>query len=124
MAPLHVIQLGLPWNYKAFDDKQQQQVKDLLTKGREKMSSAGYNYREFDVTPEEGMNPLITYLKENKVDAVVIGMGIRRMVEMTEFMEQLIDTTRTYAPKSKVLFNTSPDSAMEAVQRWFSSNTS
>lgn len=114
-----VIQLGLPVDYHKFDQKSKDWLAPLLEKGEKKMKEAGIQYAQVDVTPEEGVEPVVKYLKEHKVDAVVIGAGIRRDMDLTYFMEQLIETAKTHAPHCKILFNTGPDTALEATQRWF-----
>ena len=123
MAPLHIIQLGLPADYSGFDEEAQKWVKGLLEKGEQKMEAAGHKYLTFNVVPDTGVEKLTLYLKENQIDGAVIGFGIRREANLAHFMEQLIDTVRTHAPKAKIMFNTSPDSSLEAVQRWFPEGT-
>lgn len=115
-----IIQVGLPWDYSAFDAKSQAFVRDALEQGRQKMKAAGYtHYSTVDVSPELGIDHYIAYLKENNVDGVCVGFGIRRSTDLTAFLEQLVEATRVHAPQSKILFNNGPDSAVDAAQRWF-----
>lgn len=119
MTPPHIVQLGLPWSYSDFDEETKKFVKEKLALGKKRMEDAGYQYKEFDVTPEEGTASYETYLKDNKVDGVVIGAGIRRTTELGAFMELLVDATRRVAPDARIMFNDGPHRALEATLRWF-----
>lgn len=120
MASPLIIQIGLPWNYHGFPPQFQEEVRDKLELGRKVMADAGYsNFETVDVSPELGIDAYIAYLQSHSVDGVCVGYGIRASKELTPFMELLIDATRTHAPKSKIIFNTSPDSTAAAADRWF-----
>lgn len=120
MSALRIIQVGLPWNYHGFDAATQEMVRTGLEKGREVMKHAGYdNYSTYDVTPEEGPAKLIDFLGKEHVDGVVIGYGIRGIKEHTAFFELLVNVVHTHAPHVKFMFNTSPDTAVDAAKRQF-----
>lgn len=122
MSNLRIIQIGLPWDYHIFDEQMQKFVRDGLEKGRETMKEAGFNgYSTFDVTPEEGLGNLKKFLRETHVDGIVIGFGIRGTKELTPFFELLINEIHQNAPHVKFMFNTSPNTAVDAVKRQFPS---
>jgi hypothetical protein len=109
-------------DYHLFDEKARAFVTQGLEKGKEKMEEAGYtNYAFVPVSPELGVEAYIDYLKTNRVDGVCVGFGMRSSsnVALTSFLEHLIEATRTHSPHSKIIFNTSPDSTVEAAKRWF-----
>ena len=50
---------------------------------------------------------------------VLTGFGIRGIPENTFFFEKVVEATRRGAPKATLVFNTSPDSTVDAAKRWF-----
>ncbi|CAM6118671.1 unnamed protein product [Calypogeia fissa] len=82
------------------------------------MADAGIDY-EFDQVMPENIAELGPKLESQRPDVVVIGNGIRGTMELTHFMEQIIDVVRTHAPQAKLAFNTMPVNTVDAVKRWW-----
>jgi hypothetical protein len=57
-------------------------------------------------------------LKENTVDCVLIGAGIRTVPPMFLLFERLINVVHQGAPHAKICFNTVPEDSAVSVQRW------
>lgn len=57
-------------------------------------------------------------LTSGDYECVVIGGGIRRNEDSLEFFEKLINLVRRHQPAAAIAFNASPDSCLEAAQRW------
>lgn len=115
-----IILVGYPWDYHSFDEAFQKWIREGLETGEKAIKEAGYDrYSIFFVTPEEGVDPLVQFLQSNEVDGVMIGYGLRSPREATPFFEQLVNAVHVHAPKTKFLFNTNPDSGLEAIQRHF-----
>ena len=47
------------------------------------------------------------------------GIGIRANAQFTTMFEALVNCVHEKSPKSKLLFNNSPDGTLEAAKRWF-----
>ncbi len=118
MGP-RIIQVGLPHDYHTFSPETQQTVKEALFLSTTSMIAAGYDFHTFKVTPEEGVEDYIAYLRSNQVDGVIIGAGIRLLKEMTVLLEDLVNATKDTAPTAKIMFITSPEATVEAAQRHF-----
>ncbi|KAJ3164901.1 hypothetical protein HDU88_004881 [Geranomyces variabilis] len=56
---------------------------------------------------------------EPRLQGMVIGNGIRANMELTAWMEQLINALHEVLPDAKVMFNTFPTDTIEAIRRWF-----
>ncbi|KAJ3151203.1 hypothetical protein HDU86_006194 [Geranomyces michiganensis] len=54
-----------------------------------------------------------------RVQGMVIGNGIRSNMELTAWMEQLINALHEVLPDAKVMFNTFPSDTIDAIRRWF-----
>jgi hypothetical protein len=57
-------------------------------------------------------------LKQKRFDCILIGAGIRAIPGNFILFEKLINVVHEHAPQAKLCFNTSPDDAVEAIQRW------
>ncbi|KAK9864255.1 hypothetical protein WJX84_009721 [Apatococcus fuscideae] len=66
---------------------------------------------------EKGRN-LEKYFASKKPAGVVVGFGVRGHPEHTYLFEQLVKAVRAGAPKAVLMFNTSPDTTLEALKRW------
>jgi len=118
MSQPSVILLGLPWDHPIVPSDKREHLRKTLAGVDTSMKEAGYEYRFVGVTPEAGVGPLIEELKSNPVDGICIGFGVRGFPESTPFFEKIIAAIREHAPKSKLFFNTSPDSTVDAAKRW------
>ena len=98
------------------------------------LHGAGYsNFVFMPLAPEEpDWRERLTAELDNKVAGVCIGFGVRGQAVCTEFFEQLVQRAPVVAriadgpdivaksPSTKLCFNTSPPSTLQAVQRNFS----
>ena len=96
-------------------------IKSQLEALPDQMRDVGVDFQFFDVSPEDadGLARLGDTLKAKPFEGVVIGNGVRSNMELTEWMEQIIDVIHTNAPSAKLLFNTTPATSIDAVRRWF-----
>ena len=88
----------------------------------EQMRRIGVEYTFFGVTPEEaktGLDRLRDALAATPFDGVVFGNGIRSNMPLTPWFEQLLNVVRETSPQTRVMFNTEPATAIDAVRRWF-----
>jgi hypothetical protein len=56
---------------------------------------------------------------QNKYDGIGIGWGARSVPELTPMFEDLVNFCRENSPRSKLLFNQSPNDLIEPVKRQF-----
>ncbi|MES2132596.1 MAG: hypothetical protein V4506_09605 [Bacteroidota bacterium] len=63
---------------------------------------------------------VIARLGKMTYDGIIIGAGIRVAESNFLLFEKIVNTVHQYAPKSKIVFNTSPKDNVAAVQRWVS----
>lgn len=60
-------------------------------------------------------------LRDHQFDCVVIGAGVRLISKHTILFESLVNAVCDMLPNAKLVFNSTPADAAEAVQRWFPS---
>ncbi|CAM6114459.1 unnamed protein product [Calypogeia fissa] len=115
---IRAVLIGLPPLVGAVAPAHLLPLKKALEALPAQMADAGIHYEFASVKPEEGgLAELGPKLQSERPDVVVIGNGIRSNMELTHFMEQIIDIVRTHAPQAKLAFNTRPDNS-DAVKRW------
>lgn len=116
-----ILFVGLPWDHPfvATLIPDPTVIRDALENMVSSVNSAGYNYTPYYLGPddEEGMKKFITQLKANQYDAVGIGYGVRGPEAMTVFFEELVNTIKDTLPRAKMLFNSSPQSTLDALRR-------
>ena len=61
---------------------------------------------------------VIARLEKKIYDGIIIGAGIRVAESNFLLFEKIVNTVHHYAPKAKIVFNTSPKDNVAAVQRW------
>lgn len=85
----------------------------------EKLNSMDYDAELFLIdTGATDLSNLENHLKEKSFDGIVIGNGIRGITANFILFEQIVNVVHTHAPKSKIIFNTTPTNTDEAVKRW------
>ena len=101
-------------------------IKEAVGKSIADMKSAGVELEAgwLDGTNEEKLNESIAAVgkklkEEAKVDAIVIGAGVRCVPKYAALLEQLLDIFHTNSPEAKILFNDGPAGTTDAVRRWF-----
>ena len=117
---LAFVLIGLPLDHPSIPAHIQPHLKQSVaavwsTLSRANCSSSPLHVAENDL-------PLVaSYLQQHKAElsGVVIGMGVRSSAQLTPFFEQLVDCVREHAPQAKLIFNSSPTDALDAIQRWF-----
>ena len=63
---------------------------------------------EFIGDPMVSMEAIKVALSRCRWDGVIIGFGVRRPVEFTEFLEGVVLAAGENAPQAKLMFNTKP----------------
>lgn len=115
-----MILVGLPWDHEflkaKFDDAFLLTIKSGLEKTEKIMGEAGYDYKMCYIGPGQ-ITTLVELLKTQSWDGVVVGFGIRGIPEMTIFFEEIVNTVRTHAPSTKLLFNSTPETIIDAARR-------
>ena len=111
--------VGLDPTSPEVPDEARREVQKQLAEVGAQFEAVGLQFQFVSVDPND-LKPLMDALTaHDKVDAVVIGFGVRRNPDLTYLLEQLVDTVRTAAPQAKILFNTMPNTTLGAVKRWF-----
>lgn len=118
-TPVSAALIGLPSDDAWVPALMQPHLAKLLGDVYGQMADAGFQYEFYGVSPEGGLPALGSKLQAQRPDAVIIGNGIRSNMELTHFMEQVIDIVHRSVPQAKLLFNTVPDNTVDAVKRWF-----
>ena len=115
MAPA-ILLIGLPW--QDVPDKELGAKVRVGLEGLEtRMPEAGYDYHGFFANPKDGYQPFTDVVTSRKWDAIIIGFGVRGMPQSTEFFEWLVNEIKEKAPQSKIGFNQSPESTLDAAKR-------
>ncbi|KAF3920199.1 hypothetical protein AA313_de0205709 [Arthrobotrys entomopaga] len=81
-------------------------------------TTAGFDVVPFYFEPED-ISKFQEKLKEQKWDAVIIGLAVRGNPPLTPFFEKLVNMVREHDPNIKLGFNVSPASTVDACQRLF-----
>jgi hypothetical protein len=76
-----------------------------------------YDFKAVYFGPEKGVAPLVDELNARHWDGVIIGFGVRGNKALTVWFESLVNTVIELSPKTKILFNSSPDSTLDAAKR-------
>ena len=115
---LNFLTIGLPAHHPSVPDHIRPKVAEMLEKANEQFKHCNAPIEHIAVTPDD-YTQFVQRLTADQPAAVVIGNGIRSNLELTHFMEQLIDAMHTHAPQCRVLFNTTPMTVVDAIQRWY-----
>ena len=116
--PLSFIVIGVPPHHSSVPKEKQAEVERELHDADEEYAACNADVQKYHTTPEQ-LQETAEYLRSHRLDGVVIGMGVRGNPELTHWFEQLIGAVRQHAPHARLMFNTRPDDALEAIQRWF-----
>ena len=85
----------------------------------EKLRSMDFDAEVFLIdTWATDLSGLARRLRDKNYDGVVIGNGIRGIKRNFILFEQVVNVVHTYAPESKIIFNSLPTDTDEAVKRW------
>ncbi|KAH8914695.1 hypothetical protein BT69DRAFT_1289838 [Atractiella rhizophila] len=118
LTGLHWTQPSLPgWGWS------EERVRTGLAKCEEIMLDAGYDYEGFwfhpDDTFEQFKEKLITKVTEKHWDGIMIGWGVRGNIQITNWFEDMVNVAKDHSPKSRLMFNWSPESTLDMAQRSF-----
>jgi len=118
MTPV-VLNVGLPWDHPiiAQGGHDVEKIRQGLAALDGQMREAGYEFVPCFMGPEDGVTPMAEKLKSRHYDGMIIGFGVRGNKELTPWFEAIVNTCRELSPKTKFIFNWSPESTVEAVQR-------
>src|SRR5882672_3405473 len=116
---LNIYLIGLPLNHHTIPVEIQENVSQRLEDLQSHMRSNGINFNIIYFSPESGLDGFVDILKNHNCDGVVIGGGVKINPDMTYFMEQIVNTVQSYAPKSKIMFINKPEDTYNSIKRWF-----
>ncbi|MGX2994453.1 hypothetical protein JNUCC64_09170 [Streptomyces sp. JNUCC 64] len=91
-----------------------------IAAGRAALRDAGFDTVSclVDADPERAEAALRERLGERSFGLVMIGAGVRMIPEHTPLFERLLNVLIEEAPGTRVCFNTSPESTLDALRRW------
>ena len=115
---LRFLTVGVPADHPSVPPDMQPKVAEMLAKADEQFAHCNFPVEHVNVSPEDS-SEFARRLSSERVDAVVIGNGVRSNIELTYFLEQLVELIHTKAPQCKVLFNTTPMDVVDAIHRWY-----
>jgi hypothetical protein len=81
------------------------------------MPAAGYELHGFYADPKDGQQQFTEVISSRQWDAVIIGFGLRGFPQYTVFFEWLVNEIKNKAPGTKIGFNSSPESTLDAAKR-------
>ena len=67
---------------------------------------------------EVAVSDVTKALKRKEWDCVLIGAGVRAIPKNFLLFETLVNLVHEFAPQAKICFNSKPDDAAQAVERW------
>jgi len=70
--------------------------------------------------PDEAEAQLRAHFAEQSYGVALIGGGVRMLPENTVLLERLVNVLIDLQPGIRISFNTSPQNAYDAIQRWIS----
>ena len=122
MAQKRILLIGLDPTLVDFSRSSGQNAEQVMAAGgaaHERLGALGYAVQnclvDLGATAE---SVVLKALAENTFDVILIGAGIRALLQHTLLFERLINAVHQHAPSAKVCFNTNPSDTVEAVQRW------
>eukprot|EP01113_Clastostelium_recurvatum_P024097 TRINITY_DN2874_c0_g1_i1.p1 TRINITY_DN2874_c0_g1~~TRINITY_DN2874_c0_g1_i1.p1 ORF type:complete len:119 (+),score=27.66 TRINITY_DN2874_c0_g1_i1:114-470(+) len=118
MAPKYFVLIGLPSDHHLIPAAVQPKIAEGLAKIGAKFEAEGLDFHFFAASPESGLEGFKKHLQDKPADAVIIGMGVRGNPELTVFLEQIIDAARSVLPNVRILFNTTPETTIDAAKRY------
>jgi hypothetical protein len=90
-----------------------------LKSSEEELTLLGYSVQmcltDFGQTAEEVLK---NHLKDQRLDCILIGAGLRTNPGNFLLFEKLINVVHAHAPQAKLCFNTLPNDTAAAVKRW------
>ncbi|KAK9424230.1 hypothetical protein SUNI508_03718 [Seiridium unicorne] len=116
MAP-SVLGLGVPASSPLVPDHLREPLGKALENLEAQMNASPYDWEFLDVGPDMDFEVLVRKLREKKWDAVMVGMGLRTMNDITPFFEKIINTIHKQLPDAKFAFNAAIDKTLEACKR-------
>lgn len=112
---------GLPWDdpiiVAAGIDPEM--IRNGLEALDSELTDAGYDYKSVFASPDDprSIQAYIDALKSRHWDGVIIGFGVRGNPKLTVYFEMLVNMVVEHSPGTKLLFNSSPDSTLDAAKR-------
>ncbi|KAF7975235.1 hypothetical protein HWV62_10200 [Athelia sp. TMB] len=123
MSPASVLNVDLSWDHPEIVKQipEPTVIRDGLTAVAASIRGAGYTYGFFPIGPNDAQakDALVAQLREKQYDGVIIGFGVRGAPELTVFFEEAVNVIKDTLPTTKLLFNSSPLSSLDAVKRNF-----
>lgn len=121
MSPPSLLLIGLPWDHPivAALGHDPEVIRKSLEANDAVLKDAGYEFKYVHASPDDqsSITAIINELKGRHWDGVVIDFVVRANPDMTPFFEMLVNTIVETSPSTKLLFNASPGSAIDAAKR-------
>ena len=114
-----ILYFGLPAHHELNPPQIRDKVAAGLEASQQLADSLGLDWLQLMIPPEAMETDFVAALQSKQWDGVLIGNGIRSTMSLTPYMEKVIVEVRKHAPGAVLLFNTTPDTALDAVRRWF-----
>jgi hypothetical protein len=118
---LSIFHIGLPLDHPSIPSEDRPDLTKRLSRLRELMTAAGYNYEILHASPDTGLESFKHKLRTQPCDGVLIGGGVLGNPELTYFMEQIINATHELVPTAKIMFFNHSVDIRTTVGRWFKS---
>lgn len=98
------------------------EIQRMISGQIQEAKDASFNLRVELIAPDE-MAEKITYvrklLEQEPWDGYIVGGGIRKTFEVSEYFEELVNASRELRPEARMGFNTSPTDLVATMQRMF-----
>ena len=127
MATKHVLMVGLNPSNVSFSAERGLNAERVRAAGeaaQDRLTELGCEVQSFLVDPGASTEDasaeaaMAEALAGTAFDCIMIGAGLRALVEHTILFEKLMNVIHRHAPSASLCFNTHPTNAVEAVLRW------
>jgi len=119
----NILVIGIPLDHpliaEYIKDVGLEVIHEGIAKSDVLLKDAGFDATFLFVGDEMDIVPLKEELSRKRYSAVVVGLGMRRNPAFSVLFEKIVNEVVETAPGIKLLFNTSPESTLDAVKRWF-----
>jgi hypothetical protein len=114
-----VLLIGLPPTHPSLVGKKSaQEIAAGLAMVQKKFdASPTYSLTQHLCTPEESLEPYVAALKSNEWRGVCIGFGVRGIMELSSFFNELVQLAQIHAPQARFCFNGGLPDTYSCVER-------
>lgn len=106
-------------NFRPSSTRTVETIRAAGTDANERLAALGYEVHTCIVDLGKTAEAVVLQtVSQNQFDCIMIGAGVRAMIEHTLLFEKIINILQEHAPTAKLCFNTNPSDTVEAVLRW------